>query len=147
DRIWRIWDITTGDVLLAQPAINVVPPPKVKTDTPVFFTPHVTFSADRRLIAFCLDSEVIQIWSKETGQIIRTFREPPRTMSNVQISADGKRLAWVTNFNSIKVADTATGEVLLLLRGDQTPIGKLLFTPDGERLVSGSANGSISFWE
>ncbi len=133
DRVMRIWDVRTGQELLAQPHAGLAL--------------ATAFGPGGRRCALWLSGKGIRILDLVTGQEIRAFQEAAREVGRLQFSPDGERLAWISQRNTVKVAELKTGRELVVLRGPPEAIQAIVFSPDGERLASSSTDLALRVWE
>jgi WD40 repeat protein len=64
-----------------------------------------------------------------------------------KFSPDGKRLITAGGWGgAIKVWDLTTSQETLTLKGHTRTVTGLAFDSDGHRLISGSADGTVRFW-
>ncbi len=88
-------------------------------------------------------SQIIQLWNLETGQITRTLQCPANAVTSLAYSPDGKWLAAVGRDKRIVIWDSETGDLLQNLAApaidpDKVHSTQAVFSP----IVSFSSNGS-----
>ena len=136
----HIWDVTAGK--------EVVDPP-LRHETAVF---SLAFSKDGRLLASGSGDQVIKIWDSESWQLRQELTDPSPPMLNAMVLSvvfhpkDSRLLAWGSTDGTVKVGDTATKEIRTL-GGQMLGVTSVAFSPDGQWIASGSADGTIKFWQ
>ncbi|HEX8990846.1 MAG TPA: AAA family ATPase, partial [Anaerolineales bacterium] len=131
DKTAKIWDASTGKLLLDLPA--------GQTD----IVGSVEFSPDGKRIATASDVKVVKIWDSATGQLFLTLQPiPDPFVGNIVFSPDGKRLAVASGSTTISVWDATSGSLLHEFRPDGGP-DIIAFSPAGDRLASANFDGTI----
>ena len=94
------------------------------------------------------------LWDVKTGRRKASFISPEKFSFSLRFTPDGSALvgyaeAWYEDIsdNRIWIWDTQTGKQKFILREHKGRITRTLFTPDGKKLVSGSADGTMRFWD
>jgi WD40 repeat protein len=137
--------------------------------------PHVralAFSADGRLLAAgggynsdAAENDNIRVglWDLATGRPLRTMEGHTGGITAIAFSPDGRRLASCSHDSTVRLWETATGMQVRILRvrddspGVSGPVGTkglslggvltIAFSPDGKLLATGSADGTVRFWD
>jgi WD40 repeat protein/transcriptional regulator with XRE-family HTH domain len=128
-----IWDVVTGEMLLALPDQNA-------------FVNSVAFSPDGIHIVTTSDDQTARIWDANTGEELLTFYGQTINVTNAAYSPDGTRIATAIGNGQVRVWDAATGQELLTLAGHSTDLTTVAFSFDGTRIVSASRDGTARVW-
>ena len=113
------------------------------------------FSPDGKVLAVvsCL-SPHINLWSTQTGRIVRSLKAHDSSSTSVAFSPDGKLLVAVGTEESlgettIKVWNVDTGKEhqILKLHSEKYIVSHVLFSPNGKTLVSSVQDGKIRIWD
>ena len=105
----------------------------------------LTISADRRLFAVALGSEVL-LGEAESGKLLHRFNSMQHVIIPLVFSMDGTYLAAAGQSQEIRVWRTDTGEEKMVFEAPCWA-GILAFAPDGTTLAAGYYDGSIGFWD
>lgn len=94
------------------------------------------------------------LWDAKTGKRKASFISPEKFSFSLQFTPDGTALVGYARAlykdisdNRIWIWDTQTGQQKFILKEHKGRITRTLFTPDGKKLVSGSADGTMRFWD
>lgn len=112
----------------------------------------VIFSSDGNNIVS--SSSRAFLWDAKTGRRKATYISPERLSFSLRFTPDGSALVGYAKAmyedkgdNRIWIWKTQTGQQKFILREHKGRITRTLFTPDGKKLVSGSADGTMRFWD
>ncbi|MXV78148.1 WD40 repeat domain-containing protein [Candidatus Poribacteria bacterium] len=113
----------------------------------------VIFSPDGdNIVSNC--SAIASLWDAKTGRLKASFISPERLRFSLRFTPDGSALVGYAKApyedrgdNRIWIWDTQTGQQKFILKEHKGRITRTLFAPDGKKLVSGSADGTMRFWD
>ena len=134
DNAARIWNATTGNVLLT-------------------LTGHqhpicsVAFSPDGAAIATASQDQTVKLWDARTGDALRSLASSPGAVNVVCFSPDGKTLVTGSADGVTRVWDAATGMEKRAIKGHTHGVEAVAFFPDGKRLVTSSEDGTTKIWD
>ncbi len=129
----RIWDATTGTPL------HTLGTQGLKSS----ITPFVAFSPDG---AHALTNEYergLEVWSVETGQLVRTFK--PKSGSLITISPDGTRLLSGGLGSELKLWDATNGQQTRTFEGRSSSVSSVAVSPEGTRLLT--VDDKVRLWD
>lgn len=100
------------------------------------------WSPDGRSVAAGDTKGTVRLWDLRTGSPASGLRSLPAAVSTLVFSSDGSRLAAAS-------IDEDEGRLWDLESGAETRFhgGSVAFHPDGHELASGSAGGTVYFWD
>lgn len=111
----------------------------------------LTISPDGKLIAGRCKNGLIDIWSTEKGNKLKTFKSASQTtednFTQLSFSDDGKYLVTGSNDGMPTVWDVEDSKSLFDLFGHKGKVIPVLFTGENKVIVSGSDDGSIKVWQ
>ncbi len=124
-------------------------------DAPVKFTGHsgrawrIAFSPDKVLFASVSSSGEIYLLDVNTGERLRTIKEPELGISGIAFSPDGRTLVSGNADHTVCVFDVDTGKRLRTLIGHTAPIFSVAFSPDGRTIATGSSreDSTVRLWD
>jgi WD40 repeat protein len=186
DRTSRVWDTTTGieraafavpdlrSAAIAPDASIVVTATasdlkvwRVRDPDLVLELPNpdtnpisAAFSADGRLVATEDRRQIVRLWDRATGAMVRELREfdlgddshrywgrSQRDQRKVlAFDPAGARLAAPVG-DRVAVWDVASGQRVALLAGHADLVSSARFSPDGDALISASQKGGAIVWD
>ena len=140
----RVWNTTTGTYS------------SILTEHKNDALKALAFSPNGKILASSGWPDILQLWDVNTGRQLSateadlsTFKKlfPSRDFIEA-LSQDGSTLArmWGDMGTRIALIDVATGREFLLTDQAES-VSALAFSPDGRTLASGSASGTILFWD
>jgi WD40 repeat protein/serine/threonine protein kinase len=94
------------------------------------------------LVTSYVEDGVLDLWSLESQQIVRSLPGHTAWIWHMAFSADGRTMATASSDETVRLWDVATWQTREILRGHGNVIWAVAFTPDGRRLFTGSCNGS-----
>ena len=128
----RTWDLSTGKTAAVLNGFTS-------------YVLSVAFSSDVTKLYAGSYNESVKVWNLETGTTITT-RKPER-FAKVAFSPDRTMFATDSWEGNVRLFDMSTGEILSTFEGHAHIVTSLIFLPDGKTLASGSADGTILFWD
>ena len=153
-----LWDSTTGGLLASfrghaqfLESLKAVlgwddrPPQDEKVQA-------LAFSSDGKMLMSGGEDKTVQFWDVEKREKHATLKGHKEWVTAVAFSADGETAASGDAGKVIKLWDVRSRRERATLRGHKSTINALTFTPENAplyagHLVSGSADGTIRFWD
>ena len=111
----------------------------------------LAFSSDGKMLASGGEDKSVQLWNTETRAKYATFREHKEWITAIAFSTDGETVASGDASKVIKLWDVNARRKRVTLIKHTSRINALTFAPEGTPLygsclASGSADGTIRFW-
>jgi WD40 repeat protein/serine/threonine protein kinase len=132
-----IWDAATGAALWSRQG---------HTDA----IRGITFSADGTRFSSASNDGTVKVWRSQGHQEFRRFAGHGGHVHDVAFSPIGQLLAAASEDHSVQLRDVATGDVRHTLDGHADTVHCVAFSARGDlgwQLVSGSADGTLRFWD
>ena len=112
----------------------------------------LAFTQDGKNLASGSEDKTVMLWNTQNGAERATLREHEGWITAVAFSVDGKTVASGDTNRVIKVWDVSPERERATLKGHKNTINALAFAPEGPPpyggcLASGSADGTIRFWD
>ena len=133
----KIWDITTGENLLAF---------SVSENPNCYF--NSLFNADGTRLIVSDSCGIVRFWDitgNEARELFYREVQASRGFVSLTLSPDGSRLA-IGGHHSISIWDVSTGFDLFVLPTDWRVLG-IAFSPDGKFLAAGGDSRTIKIWD
>lgn len=111
----------------------------------------LAFTQDEKILVSGSEDKTVMLWNTQNGAERATLRGHEGWITAVAFSIDGKTVASGDTNGVIKVWDVNTEHEHVTLRGQKNTINALAFASEGSPpyggcLASGSADGTIRFW-
>ncbi|HEV2666644.1 MAG TPA: AAA-like domain-containing protein, partial [Blastocatellia bacterium] len=133
DRVVRVWDIVTGQQLMALSGhsddIN-----------------SVAVSPDGRTLASASYDKTAKIWSAATGQELGALKKHSAVVDSVIFSPDGRKLATVGQDKTVRLWDVGSGRELFTLAHPER-VKSAAFSPNGKIVATGSDDTVLRLWD
>ncbi len=136
------WDVSTGKLR------NTI---AGHTDSQIF---SAAFSPDGSILT-CGGESKIQWWNPQTGEHLKTIKEPYCSVYTIEYSPDVDIFTTGGTSKKARLWDAKTGRFLgrFPAHKDQSPYGSkekvssVAFSPDGNILATGSSDNHVCLWE
>ena len=99
-----------------------------------------------KIIASAGQDTTINLWSAETGLIIRTLNGHSDWVRSVRFSPSDTQLVSASFDKTVKVWNVETGECVRTLRGHAEEVLFSMFSPDNRLVASASADTTVKVW-
>ena len=130
----RVWDLATGQVLMALEHGSVVY--------------SVAYSPDGRTIATGGDQDdgEARLWDTESGALLKKFAAHAEPVLSVAFSRDGRQLLTASYDKTARLWDIESGAQLREFRGHSWWVWSAHFSPDNTQVVTASQDGTAIVW-
>ena len=105
----------------------------------------VRFSPDDSLVITGSVDSTIKIWKKETGEIVRSIRQP-QGITYLDLSTDGNYIATGSYDETARIWRVSDGFLMKELKGHKNTIWNVAFSRDGKLLASGGDDKTVKIW-
>ncbi|MHA2020681.1 MAG: WD40 repeat domain-containing protein [Candidatus Thorarchaeota archaeon] len=134
DRIVKLWDIRTGDLL-------------AKLEGHTYPVLALAFSPDGGRLVSGSGDTTLRIWDVENRTELNHLTGHSLYVVTCDWSPDGTRIISGEVDGTIAVWDADRGQLLKRLKDHRTAVQVVKFTPDGQGMASGSSDHSIIIWK
>ncbi|OYD86682.1 hypothetical protein CDG77_33675 [Nostoc sp. 'Peltigera membranacea cyanobiont' 213] len=107
----------------------------------------LAITPNKQILVDANDSNGIDIWNLETGELMRTLKAHSQPVLSIAISPDGETLVSGDNNNIIKVWSLPTGEEKFTINAQSGSILCVAISPDGQNLIGSCGDGTIKVWD
>jgi WD40 repeat protein len=142
NRVLVLWDVASGKEMRRIAERSAYRP--------------LTFAPDGKGVFTQAHGGTAALWDLDTGQKVRTFREPHQgefvpSIIALAPSPDGRLLAQTFSGHLegflIELYEVATGRLVQVFGGHTNMVFAVAFSPDGRLLASCSDDGTVRLWD
>lgn len=133
DGLIHLWDIEAEEI------VQTIGQRNIRADT-------VALSPDGTL-AMVNAGPILQLWSLEDGQLIRSFRGHASRILDIRFEHGGQRAFSASTDGTIRMWDVNTGDQLRLFTEHRGSVVSLALSADDSRLVSGGSDNTVRIWD
>ncbi len=134
---FQVWNIITGQL------IHSVELPQNKNRYP--FDPYALSPNGETVVT--VDKNILQLWSIETGQLLRENQDHISWAASIAFSHDGQMLAAGETNGFIHLWDFTNGRAIKTIEGHTGRVSSIVFSSDGKTLISGSWDKTVRSWD
>jgi WD40 repeat protein len=144
DNTIRIWDVRSGEVVLAWTGHG-----EGMSGGLFFGTLDVAYSPDGSRLASAGADGLAKVWDAATGAELLVLAGHTDGLHSIAYSPDGRWIATSSDEEdtSVKVWDATTGDELYTLEGHPVRVWALAFSPDSSLLATGGYQGVVKLWD
>jgi WD40 repeat protein/DNA-binding SARP family transcriptional activator/tRNA A-37 threonylcarbamoyl transferase component Bud32 len=144
DNTIRIWDLQSGEVVLAWTGHG-----EGISGGLFFGTLDVAYSPDGSRLATAGADGLAKVWDAATGAELLMLAGHTDGLHSIAYSPDGRWIATSSDEKdtSVKVWDANSGEELYTLEGHPVRVWALAFSPDSSFLATGGFLGVVKLWD
>lgn len=107
----------------------------------------LAITPNKQILVDANDSNRIDIWNLEKGELMRTLKAHSQPVRFIAISPDGETLVSGDNNSIIKVWSLPTGEEKFTINAQSGSILCVAISPDRQNLISSCGDGTIKVWD
>lgn len=104
----------------------------------------MALTRDEKGIVIASQEDVVRLWDRASGTVIRTFASEGSSQVFLALSPDGTRLAAGDNGSNLRLWDFATGKLIAKHRCSET-VRALAWSEDGKTLAASDGNAIALF--
>ncbi len=138
-----LWELTTG--LRAERKFYGAPLDRLGFVASGVST--LTISSDGQYAATGKSDGTVNVWSLETGEILRVCKGHDANVTAVAVTPDSRLIVSGSEDTTLRVWDLETGQGLLSFSGHEQAIRSLSITPDGRFIITGSQDTTMRLWD
>jgi WD40 repeat protein len=101
-------------------------------------TEFATVSPDGKRVLACSDGDIMRLWERETGRLIRRIEQVGGRVLTTAISRDGRRALSAGQDKIVRLWDIDSGKLVRELKGHTEWVFSVAFSRDGKRAYSTS---------
>jgi WD40 repeat protein len=134
-----------------RPAAQFALAQSLNSDTPIWAVATYTQANRDAVVVSGGANGYIDIWNKQTGELVYTLDGHEDTVRSLAISSSGQRLISSSG-DGIKVWQPETGELIYSIPTEQidpigSPVWSVAISPDEETFISSNYDGTITLWQ
>lgn len=135
DATARVWDVESGETLLATP---MTPGRRVIT---------VAVSPDDLWFVTAGDDPAVHRWDGKDGSLKATWSGHSKRVWGVDVSPDGLRVVTASEDQTARIFEVSSGRTVAVLQGHMNTVYSAMYSPDGKYIVTGSADRTARIWD
>ncbi|MYF98831.1 hypothetical protein F4212_06790 [Candidatus Poribacteria bacterium] len=108
---------------------------------------EIAFNPTANVMATGSHGKFINVWNRETFELMDTFRWHKDLVSSIAYSPDGKTLVSGSKDKTVRLWDTDTLEEKHRLERHESGVTSVAFSPDGMTVASASNDRTVRLWD
>jgi WD40 repeat protein len=107
----------------------------------------IAASPSSEILAIASTNKTVQLWSAETGQLLKELAGHDDAVTGVAFAADGNSVASVGKDATLRIWDVRAGREIFTMRDPAGPLYAIACSPRGPWLACGGQGNVVQLWD